>query len=485
MAKGAAWMAGMRWTLKFVGLINTIILARLLAPEDFGIIAMAMVVVGFLEQMSEMAVDEVLVRERDPDRDMYNSAWSIQLCLGVVVGVVVFFAAPHIAQFYGEPRVQLVVEIVAGRAVFSGFVNIGTVNFRKNLEFGKEFRFWVYSRIAQFVLTLGLVLYFRNYLAMAVAIPMAMAIQVIISYRMSTYRPRMCFKYVRPFWNFAKWLIVTNIAQFVNKRGDEFVVGNAAPAETVGAYYVASDSSAMLTREILVPTGRAFLPIYSKLRHDPDGLSKRFTLVLCFAALIAFPIGFGSSAVAEDFVLVVLGGQWHAVIPFFEWLALYGALAGFVSVIRPMLVVRRHEKIAAYIQVSRAVLSVPLLFYVASIGSILDVAIARTFFMVGFTCIYLWISTRYCLLSLVSLASALWRPLVASVLMAQVVQHFHHSLWENIYLSLMFDVVVGAMLYIATILTLWIVSGRREGAEREIVQWSLERLRTHSAKNLE
>lgn len=485
MAKGAAWMAGMRWSLKFVGLINTIILARLLLPEDFGIIAMAMVVVGFLEQMSEMSVDQVLLRERDAGRDMYDSAWSIQVCLGFTFSVIVFLLAPHIAQFYGEPRVQLVVEIVAVRAVLFGLVNIGTVDFRKNLEFGKEFRFWVYSRLAQFVLTLGLVLYFRNYIAMAIAIPMAMAIQIVLSYRMSAYRPRICFKYVRVFWNFARWLIITNIAQFINKRGDEFVVGNAAPAETVGAYFVASDVSAMLTREILLPTGRAFLPIYSKLLHDSSELAKTFTLVLRFAALIAFPIGFGSSVVAEDFVLVVLGDQWRSVIPFFEWLAIFGALAGFVSVIRPMLIVQRHEKISAFIQVSQALTSVPLLFFVASIGSILDVAVVRTYFMVGITCVYLWVATRYCLQSLASLASALWRPLVASILMAGVVQRFHHSLWENIYLSLMFDAVVGLLLYVAAILALWTISGRPDGAEREIVRWGFERVRIRSARHSE
>lgn len=483
MVKGAAWMAGMRWSLKFIGLINTIILARLLAPEDFGIIAMAMVVIGFLEQMAELSVDQVLLRERNPDKYMYDSAWTIQLCLGIVLGVAVFAMAPQIANFYNDERVELVVQIIAGRAILSGFVNIGTVDFRKNLDFGKEFRFWVYSRLAQFVLTLGLVLYYRDYLAMAIAIPLAMAIKVVISYRMSAYRPSFSFRHVRPFWDFARWLIVTNVAQFVNKRGDEFVVGSSAPAQTVGAYYVASDISAMLTREILLPTGRAFLPIYSKLTHNPDELSATFRLVLCFAALIAFPIGFGASVVAEDFVLVVLGGQWRPMIPFFQWLAIFGALAGFVSVIRPMLIVQRHEKVSALMQVSQAVVTIPVLFYVASIASILDIAIARTLLMILFAAVYLWMSIQYCLQTFRSICSVLWRPLLASIAMAYVVNQIHHSVWENVYLSLAFDAGIGATVYLCCVLALWVLCGRPAGAEREVIQWLLTRIRFSQSRS--
>lgn len=476
MVRGAAWMAGMRWTLKFIGLINTIILARLLAPEDFGVIAMAMVVVGLLEQMSELSVDQVLLRERNPDKHMYNSAWTIQLCLGLTLGLVVFASAPLIADFYNDPRVELVVQIVAGRAMLSGFINIGTVDFRRNFEFGKEFRFWVYSRVALFVITLGLVLYYRDYMAMAIAMPVAMAIKVIISYLMSSYRPRICLIHVRPFWDFAKWLIVTNLAQFINRRGDEFVVGNAAPADTVGAYYVASDISAMLTREILLPTGRAFLPIYSKLNENPEELAGAFRLVLSFAALIALPIGFGSSVVAEDFVLVVLGSQWGSAVEFFEWLAIFGALAGFVSVIRPMLVVRKFERLSAIVEVAQAVTSLPVMFFVAGIATVIDVAIARTLVMVLFTGIYLWVTIKYCMQSFSSLCSVLWRPLVASVVMAFVVQQFHHAVWDNIYLSLIFDVLVGMIVYVAFVVLLWVLSGRPLGAEQECIQWVRQRI---------
>lgn len=482
MVKGAAWMAGMRWSLKFIGLINTVILARLLAPEDFGVIAMAMVVVGLLEQLSDFYVDQVLLREKNPDRQMYDSAWSIQLCSGLVFGVFVVLAAPYVASFYGDERVELVVIIVAGRAVIFGFTNIGVVDFRKNLDFKKEFKFWVGSRLAQFVLTLGIVLYFQNYIALAVAIPLAMVIKVTLSYRMSSYRPRLCFQYVRPFWHFAKWLVVTNVAQFINRRGDEFVVGNAAEAETVGSYYLASDISAMLTREILQPTGRAFLPIYSKLLDDPRGLSDAFRLVLCFSACIAFPIGFGASVVADDFILVVLGDQWRFSIPFFKWLAIFGALAGFVSVTKPMLVVQKHERAFALIQVWQATTSIPIMFFVASVATVLDVAIARTMLMIVFTFIYLWVLVKYCRQSPSAILFVLWRPLAASTMMAGVVLQLHHSVFDNIYLSLAFDVLAGSVSYILFVTVLWFVSGRPNGAERETVLWVKQRIKSRGAK---
>lgn len=464
-------MMGMRWVIRFIGLINTIILARLLTPDDFGIIAMAMVVAGLVEMFAEFGIEGLLLRQEKPTKDMYNNGWTIQLALGVVVGAVIFLSAPLVADFYGDARVELVIQIVSLRAFLSGFVNIGVIDFRRNLEFGKEFRFWVYTRIAQFFLAIGLVLYFGNYIGMALSIPLAMAVKVVISYLMSPYRPRISMTNVRPFWDFAKWILSSNFAIYINERGDEFVVASVAPAKVVGEYYVASDISTMLTREVLLPTNRAMYPIYTRIKNNVSELFDTFHLAFCFGALIAFPIGAGAASVGKDFVDVILGPQWTEAVPFFQCLAIYGAFAAIVSIFRPMLIVQGYEKVSAYVQISQSVISLSALFIAAIFGEILDIAITRTFVMIWFFLFYCWILKVYCGQTAGRIFQAVWRPLVASLLMYFVVIELHHVLFVNKYLSLLFDVLVGVCTYVAVIFGLWTISGRPDGAEAEILAW--------------
>ncbi|MBY0431594.1 MAG: oligosaccharide flippase family protein, partial [Rhodospirillales bacterium] len=150
MARGALWMVGMRWSLKAVGAINTVILARLLAPDDFGVIAMATIVVGFVEMLADCNVDMALLRNPNATREHYNSAWTGQIMMGAIVTALLCLLARPMAAYYGDPRVETVMYIVSFRGFIMGWQNIGVVDFRRNLEFSKEFRYWVYRRLSMF-----------------------------------------------------------------------------------------------------------------------------------------------------------------------------------------------------------------------------------------------------------------------------------------------------------------------------------------------
>src|SRR5262249_43311926 len=139
MARGALWMVGMRWTIRAIGLLNTIILARLLTPADFGIVAMASVAVSLLDSMADFNVETAIVRSKVASRGQYDSAWTVQVTEGLVKTALLISIAPLLAGFYGDPRVALLVYIIALRPGIEGFENIGQVDFRRDLQFGKEF----------------------------------------------------------------------------------------------------------------------------------------------------------------------------------------------------------------------------------------------------------------------------------------------------------------------------------------------------------
>ena len=180
----------MRWTVRSIGLLNTMILARLLTPQDFGLVAMAAVVIGVLDALTEPNVDIPLIRNSAAARSHYDSAWTLQVLSGLVKSVLYIGISPLIVMYYGDQRVGTIACILALRPAIEGFENIGQVDFRRSLRFDKEFLYWVYRRLLTFSLTIGIALYLRNYLALAIAAPISAAVTVLLSYLMSGYRPR-------------------------------------------------------------------------------------------------------------------------------------------------------------------------------------------------------------------------------------------------------------------------------------------------------
>src|ERR1043165_9830156 len=113
---GSALMIAMRWTTRLLGLISTLILVRLLTPDDFGVVAMAMVIVGLLEVFTHTSVDLALIRDRDPSRAHYDTAWTLEILQALALAAVLVVVAPWSARFFADERVTLVIYALALRA---------------------------------------------------------------------------------------------------------------------------------------------------------------------------------------------------------------------------------------------------------------------------------------------------------------------------------------------------------------------------------
>src|SRR5689334_546854 len=141
MLKGSFWMILLRWAIRLIGLVSTVILARLLTPTDFGIVSMAMFVVGMLEVLNQTGQRLAIIRLHDPSREDYDSAWTISLLVGVTIGLLILLIAPFTVVYFHEPRAILVMQCLSLRAVLDGFENIGIVDFRRDLRFDRFFWF--------------------------------------------------------------------------------------------------------------------------------------------------------------------------------------------------------------------------------------------------------------------------------------------------------------------------------------------------------
>lgn len=477
MMRGAAWMVSMRWSVRAIGLVNTVILARLLTPEDFGIVAMAMIVVGLLTELAETNVEIALIRNREADRADYDSAWTMKILTGALITGALFAVAPLAAGYFDDERVRFVIQVVALRALILGFENIGVVDFRRDLDFARDFRYNVFRRLSLFVVALGIAFALRDYRALAIAAPVSAALTVALSYVMSPYRPRLGVARFRRLWSFSQWLIVDHTCRFVAERIDQFVIGGLASASRLGHYYMAAEISQMPTREVIVPAGRALIPAFARVSHDAAASRGAFVTVMGFQALYAVPAGFGLSAVAGDLVPVLLGAQWSAAVPFFQWLGIHAALEALVLGLRPYFMAREGERAFALSGLSYTLILVPAIVLAGNLAGIDAIAATRTGVMAGFVVVMILVAARLGFAAPGTFAAILWRPLVAGAAMWGGVTLLHDAGIANSVLSLLRDTLTGGALFLLTVLGLWLLSGRPDGAERVTIAFIAARLR--------
>src|SRR5262252_7747121 len=182
MMRGTAWMIALRWAMRLTGLASTIVLARLLTPEDYGVVAIATLILGTIEVLSEAGQANAIIRHPNPTREHYDAVWTMSVILWLALALIVLAATPLTVTYFHEPRARPVLEVLALRTALGGFQNVGTVNFQRNIQFHKQFQLNVGTAAVMFVTVITSALILRNYWALVIGIMSKQISNVVLSY---------------------------------------------------------------------------------------------------------------------------------------------------------------------------------------------------------------------------------------------------------------------------------------------------------------
>ena len=468
MVKGSAWTVGVRWAARLLGLISTLFLARLLMPKDFGIVTIGMIVVGTVEIFNQTGQHLAIIRHPNPTRDHYDTAWTIFILLSSVLGAIVFFAAPLCDIYFHEPRAVPVVQILALRTVMSGFENIGVVDFRRDLQFHRQFIYQVVPSFISFFVTLAAALALRNYWALVIGIMVEQTSKLGLSYRLSPFRPRLSLSKARELWSFSIWTFLKSIGTYLSSQVDKLAIGSFAGAAAMGRYEVAVDVASSPSQEINAPMISVLFPVMAKTLHDRARLKELYLTVLYWSVLICSSTSIGVALVADDLVDVVLGPQWTDVKPLMPWLAVAYGLSGIVWSVYPALDVIGRPQISARLQ-WLSVLLLALFVVPAALlfRDLLVVVEARFGFAVLTLPIMCGMLARELGLRYRDFGRVLWRPFLACFVMTGAVFSLQRVLEGGI-VRLFVCAGAGALAFTATVMLVWACLGCPDGPEKTI-----------------
>lgn len=476
IARGAAWMIMLRLSDRLLGLVSTLVLARLLLPADFGLVAMAMSFIALIELASAFGFEVALIQRPDPAREHFDTAWTLNLGFTLMCAAATAVLAPVAAHFYSEPRLALVMVVLAGGWAVQGFENIGIVNFRRRMDFWSDFRFMFGKRITGFVVTLVLAGWLQSYWALIAGQVAGRAMGVVLSYLMESYRPRFSLAARAELFSFSVWMLLGNLMGFGLARLPHFVIGRVEGSAALGSYTMAAEFARLPSTELSAPINRAVFPGLARLTGDVPALQRVFAEVMGVTVSLTLPASIGLAMLSGVLVEVVLGARWAEAAPIMSVLAFSGAIEVIASNSGALYLALGRTRLAA--AMSAIKLAALVLFAIALVPGmgVMGMALAElgaSGLVILISCTVLAVVQRY---PISLLLSVMWRPALGSALMAAwlwwLVGPPFGSAAEGqprTALLLLSSIGQGACVYTASVFLVWWLAGRPQGAEALIL----------------
>lgn len=466
LTSGAVIMVAMRWIDRFIGIASTFILARLLVPDDFGIVAMASVVVAFADIIFDLGINVALIQQKNPSQAYYNTAWTLRIIQTACVATVLMLLAPFAADYYKDPRVTGAVQLMALSLMVASFENVGIINFQKELRFADDARHVLFKRLVGFCITIVLTLILHSYWGMILGALCGRLAGTIRSYIVHPMRPSFALTEFRAIFSVSQWVLVKNISAFLDQKLHIFMVGGMARTSVTGGYTLASEISDVPGTDLLAPINRVLFPAFARARDDLRELTALLLRAQAIQMMVTFPTCVGFVLTAHEFVPVALGEKWLFIVPFIQILALSNIIQSVSSSANYVLTVIGQIRLLAltsWIQIGVFCAGAMLLRTDLDPGRVAQLRLAAIVLTFGVSYAVLM---RYIPgLSIRMLARGSARPALGCLAMVVALLLLQTQVAAPAWAMLLLKVVSGGFVYCAVVLGLWRLAGRPDGAE--------------------
>jgi PST family polysaccharide transporter len=475
VAIGAGWMIALRWVNRLIGFISIAILARLLLPEDFGVVAYATVFLMILEQMTQFDFKTVLVRDLQATDEKYDTVWTLEIIKGLILAAVLVAAAIPAAAYFNEPKVETVLYVIALVPLIRGFTNVGIVDFQKRLELRKSFYFDSTARLIGVITAVTFAVTLRNHWALVYASVVEAITRVVLSYVMSDFRPKLLLSNTANTLRFSLWLLVQNIMAAIQHRVPALVVGRVFGTQELAFFRMGSEITDMATSELAVPIRHALFPGIVQMQESRSQMDGALISALGIIIMIGLPAAVGTGVTAPLLAPAILGENWVDVAPIIAVFSVYAAVNLFYPNSNVFYLTINKPQIIAHITFLNVCLLIPAIWFAIPDHGALGVVWAIVAVSFVTMAINYAVLIKMTSITLKRIVSAVWRSTLAAVIMAFGVDYIvdnppNVTFQNNVFLHLVLSIASGVISYVSILAALWWLSGTPQGPEAYVIR---------------
>lgn len=395
-AASATWWSALEITARYgVQFVVMILLARLLTPADFGLIAMLLVFTSVAALLVNVGFGTALVQKQLTSADDETTVFLAGLGTGIVAAAALWFAAPVIAAFYAQPLLVPLTQLMVLVLPLAALASVPDAVLTQRLDFRTRANAEIIASTCSGLAAILLAWRGFGVWSLAWQAIIAIALRAAVLWRLSGWRPRGHFSMAsfRSLLGFGGYMLVANLLSMISMRLQSLLIGKLFDARALGYYTLAQNTQLAPAQFMSGVLNRVGLPVFSKLVDQPTRLLGALRLSLRVAIFIFLPCMVGIAVVAKPVITVVYGAEWVAAAPLLSVLSLAAVFWPLHVLNLAAIGARGRSDLIFKLEVAKSVVSIALI----GAGSLVSVfAVAWAVFLSSLfaVCINTWYSHK-------------------------------------------------------------------------------------------
>lgn len=319
---------GAQAALFVINLGRTIVLARLLTPQDFGLIGMVTVIIAFATMFKNAGLNTATIQRDRIAPDQISTLFWINVAISIFLGICIVIGAPIVAAFYGRPELSPVTAVLAISFVVQGLTIQHSALLRRHMRFGVLAIEQVLAALVSLTVTTIMALLGWRYWALVGGTITSSIAMLLLTYYFCPWRPGSIKRNtgVRQMLKFGGHITGFDFVNYFARNSDNILIGKYIGADGLGFYAKAYQLFMMPLQQIRGPIAQVALPVLSSLQYFPDKYRKYYKSILDILSILVTPISVYCAIEAHFLINFVLGEQWMAAVPVFRILAIGGII---------------------------------------------------------------------------------------------------------------------------------------------------------------
>lgn len=482
VSRSAAVMAGVQLLVKSFDMIAVVVIARVLAPAEFGLVTLASSVLLVANSLTELPVIDVLVQRSKLEARDVDSAFTLTVLRGLLIAMMLVLISGPLAVALNDPRLELIIKFLAIAPFAQGLASPAMVHHLRAVNYAPVAQTQLFGKVVSFVVMVGLAWITRSYWALVAGLVAAPVIASISTHFLAPYRPRFDVSGFRGILHFASWVTLSRIIFTLNQQADRFFVGSILGKAPLGQYAMGGDIAALATYTVASAVMQPLFAGFARMKDDRSRLIGAYLKGQQILVTLIAPIGFGLAAVALPLITLLLGEAWRPAVAVIWWLAPAIALQMMVVPVQSLAMATGQPRILVFREATALVIRLPLTLLAAWLLGLAAAAATRSLTGVIIVLINLGMAGKLLNLSVTRQLLNCHRTLIAAVMMvgavllAQLLTPPIYNYWFR-WAELGGLILLGAAIYSFTIFGLWIIEKRPAGVEKWVIETIAFRIR--------
>ncbi|PKG93137.1 lipopolysaccharide biosynthesis protein [Paraglaciecola sp. MB-3u-78] len=350
---GILWNFGQQLATRGVGVLITLLLARFLVPEDFGLVAMMAVFLALGSSLMESGFREALIRLENVTQQDYDTAFYANLLLGLFSYGVLFLSAPAIAYFYEEPKLIELIRVASLTIIIMSFQVVQVASLSRKLNFKAQLKASLPASMISGTTSVYLAYIDYGVWAIVSQTLLNAFIQTALLWKVESWRPTLEFSWssVKAMYNFGYKLFFSGVLDIVFQNLYVIVIAKVFSTYVAGLYFFANTMKELIVQQLVRSIQAVTYPALASVQHDNVRLKQGYKKIVILMTMILFSGVLFTAALAEPVFQILLPDKWSPAIPFFQLLCIASLMMPLHSISLNILKVKGRSDLFLYLEV--------------------------------------------------------------------------------------------------------------------------------------